>query len=855
MRPVWVSALTFVSTALPLLIAFCLSARSAHAQERSSMRASAATDRISIDARLDEPEWSQAAPATGFRQFEPLEGAPATQETEVRILYGLRSLYVGALLHDSEPAAVSAALGRRDDFNRADWFLVSIDSYLDRRTAYTFGVNAAGVQFDAVRAGGGGGPGGGGGGGGPPGMDASWDAVWSSAARLTPEGWVVEMEIPYSMLRFPDAAAQSWGIQFTRNIPRLGEQSEWPLVPRAQRSNLVAQFGLLTGIEGIEPRRNLQLRPYSVARLHTSEAEDRPGEAEREGELDIGGDLKVGLGPNVTLDATINPDFGQVEADPAVLNLSAFENIFEERRPFFLEGSQIYRFEAGPGQLLYTRRIGANRPIIGAAKLSGRTTQGLSFGVLGATTGNHFKPDESYGIARLSQQIGSFSSAGGILTAYDGPESAGRKRSLAAGTDWDLRFLENRLGIEGFAALTNRSWTQADRDTETGFAGKIWANKRQGSWQGFGGVEVYSDLYNPNEVGQARQNNSYTLIASIDHDINHSRPFGPFQRASIDFFGLQKYSYLDGLDQGMSLELQSRWMLRSFNSFELGAGVENPFGGYDIYETRGLGPWARPASVELNAEYDTDERRSWRVGPEVGLVLHEQGGREYGAVFRGNWNVSDNLALEGHLRGEWEDNVLAWSSNETFLRSGDGWAIGRESGTIGSDPDDYVSFDDQGTLAGVLAGIPSPDGVRFQVPVFGARDSRSLDLTARGTYTFTPDVSFQFYSQFFLAGGRYSDMGILRSRDDLARFDAFPKRDEFSLSSLHSNAVLRWEYRPGSTIYAVWTHGRQADAVLNPLAPWGPSPFDRRLTDQIGDTFDIFPDNILLIKLSYTFLN
>lgn len=200
---------------------------------------------INIDGDLDENTWQRAEPITGFRQFEPSEGAPASQRSEVRILYGEGNIYVGAILYDENPSGIEQTLGRRDDYNRADWFLFSVDSYFNRRNAYTFGVNAAGVQFDALRDGtGGGGPG-------PPGMDPSWDAVWESAVQVTEQGWIVEMRIPNSMLRFPNVESQTWGIHFARRIPRLGEESEWPLVPRAERTNLVAQFGRLTNIVDI----------------------------------------------------------------------------------------------------------------------------------------------------------------------------------------------------------------------------------------------------------------------------------------------------------------------------------------------------------------------------------------------------------------------------------------------------------------------------------------------------------------------------------------------------------------------------------------------------------------------------
>lgn len=856
----WLSSRARIAAAaLPVLLAG--SAGPVRAQDRPSLSAGEVAGDIAIDGRLDEAEWARAEAATGFRQFEPTEGSPASQLTEVRVLYGPGSLYVGARLEDADPDAIEATLGRRDEFNRADWFLVSLDAYLDRRTAYTFGVNAAGVQYDAVQSDGGGGPGGpggpGGGGGGPglPGMDESWDAIWASAVRRTGEGWVAELEIPYNMLRFPRAESQTWGIQFARHIPRLGEQSEWPLVTRADRANKVALFADLTGLRGIEPRRHVQILPYSVARLETQESLAEPGTADGTGELDVGTDLKVGLGPNITLDATINPDFGQVESDPAVLNLTAFETVFEERRPFFVEGSQVYEFRAGPGELLYTRRIGGAAPLIGAAKLTGRTAGGLSFGLLGATAGDDFDPTRHYGVARASQQFGN-SRVGGIVTLFDSPaEELGRGRSVAGGADWDLRLLDNRYGLEGFAAGTSRSWTEGGVDPEQGFAGRVWVRKRQGAWQGFAGAEAFSDGFNPNDVGQLRSSNAYVLIGSIDHDINDSRPFGPFQRASAELFGVQRFTYEDGLDQGLELRLDGRGTLRGFQTVELGIEGNNLFAGYDIFETRGAGPWATPRLFVVSGEFGTDERRSWTVNPELAIGMQEGGGRTYELGLRGEWSASDRLSLDANLSGEWEASLLAWSSNETFLRTDTGWLIGLESGQpLGTDPADYAAFDDGDALGTILAGVEPIGPDQYWVPVFGDRDSRALDLTVRSTYTFTPNLSIQLYAQLFTAEGRYDAMRILRTRDALAPFDAFPKRDEFALSSLQSNLVLRWEYRPGSTLYAVWTHGRRQEDVLNPLGPWGPSPYDRSLGDQIGDTFAIFPENVFLLKLSYAFL-
>ena len=569
-------------------------------EEDLQMTAQYAEEGIELDGILNESIWQEAVSIDKFTQFEPVEGAEATQQTEVRVLYGPNNLYVGAVLFDEEAHLIEQALGRRDDYNRADWFLVSIDSYFDRRTSYTFGVNAAGVQFDAIqsaasnqRRGGGGNA--------PRDMDPSWDAIWYSKAQVTSVGWQIEMRIPYSMLRFSDKTEQTWGIHFTRRNPRLGEQSEWPHVPRNVRDNLVAEFAQLRGINDVRQRKNIQVTPYTVSRLLREEDPDNIGNALQSTSMDVGGDLKIGLGPNVTLDATINPDFGQVEADPEVLNLTAFENFFEERRPFFVEGIQIYEFSAGPGRLLYTRRIGANAPIIGATKLSGRTSKGLSFGVLGAATGDDFNPGRGYGVGRVIQQLGEYSSVGGILTVYDeaNDEEGNHLRSFAVGADWDLRFNDNKYGVEGFFSATNRNWLNTSLEAETGFAGKMWVRKRQGTWDGFVGFDVFSDDFNPNDLGQVRENNFLAAISSIGHNINGGRAFGPFQRGGMRISFIQQVSYDDHINMGQNFDVGTRLTFKGFQSIRFGVELNNFLGGYDIFESRGLLPWRtlQPVSI------------------------------------------------------------------------------------------------------------------------------------------------------------------------------------------------------------------------------------------------------------------
>lgn len=831
-------------------------ARTAAGQDQSQIRAHRSETELTVDGRLDEEAWSEAEAATDFRQLEPTQGEPASQPTEVRVLYGPEAVYVGAQLYDENPNEIRAALGRRDQFNRADWFTVSFDSNNNQETAYTFAVNAAGVQADGLRTGEGGGPG--------PDIDTAWDAIWSSAVTRSSEGWTAELRIPYSQLRFPENADR-WRVHFRRQIPREAEESEWPLVPQSERQNILAQYGVLTNMRGADAQRNLQVRPYVMSRMDLEESSDRPRESARTTAVDVGGDVKVGLSSNLTLDVTVNPDFGQVEADPAQLNLTAFETFFEERRPFFLEGVEIYKFPLGDGggpgggsNLLYTRRIGAHAPIVGATKLSGRTAGGTSFGLLGATTGDDFLPNRTYGVLRGGQQFGSYSSAGGILTGFEGPALlSGRKRALTGGADWDLRFQDNRYGLQGFAAFTHQQWSAESPSNRTGLGAQLQGGKRQGSVTYLLGATVFDDQFDPNDLGRQRRNNYVRLGGDLTYQINGGQPFGPFQRAFIGTFGGQRWSYQEGINQGFQFMSFTNWTLKNFRHLGLNVAGEYWLGGYDLYETRGLGPARQVPEYEIHFEYGTDQRRDWQAEINPQLTFMEDGAREYGLGLEGEWTASSRLSFELEAQAEWERGVRAWSSNDAFRPTESGeWAISTTPGAPDElEPGDYQTFARDGRLDAIFAGLePYPGTDAYYHPVYGNRDTREMDVTVRSNLTLTPYLSLELYSQLFVARGQYEDFQILTNRDTYERVAGYPKRDEFTLQSFQLNSVLRWEFRPGSTLFLVWTQSRHADRALNPLADPSRSVYDESLGEQITDTFGLFPSNTFLVKLEYTFL-
>ncbi|HEV7838864.1 MAG TPA: DUF5916 domain-containing protein, partial [Gemmatimonadaceae bacterium] len=339
-----------------------------------------------IDGRDDDAVWQTATRVTDFRVFDPKEDGEPTFRTEARFAYDAENLYVFARMFDPHPDSIVALLSRRDVKTQSEQIKLMIDSYHDRRTGYEFAVNPVGVKrdyytYDDAR------------------EDLTWDAVWDVETRIDSLGWTAEFRIPLSQIRYPKAAEHTFGVMLLRDIARLGERDSWPLLARSKRG-IASQFGELSGLQGLGSPHRLEVAPYLVTKNVSTPQTTGFGRAQKQ---TIGGDLKYGLTSNLTLDATINPDFGQVEADPAQLNLTAFETFLSEQRPFFLEGTGIFSFGGDPTRQFYSRRIGrapqlsgfvadpaadipAATPILGAAKLTGRLARGTSVGTLFAVT-------------------------------------------------------------------------------------------------------------------------------------------------------------------------------------------------------------------------------------------------------------------------------------------------------------------------------------------------------------------------------------------------------------------------------------------------------------------------------------
>lgn len=860
---------------------------------------------ISIDGVLDEPVWAVASPITDFLQTLPFEGEQVSERTEVYLSYDDDAIYVAAVLDDRSP--VTTRLARRDNYLRdSDVFVLLLDSYHDHETAYRFWTNPSGVKGDEIIIGTGIGNG-------IRRGDTSWDPVWDLATEVTRSGWTVEMRIPFSQLRFSRDEQQIWGIQVERNINRNQENATFPFTPTLERSG-VTRFAHLDGIEGIEPGQKLELLPYVVARGEYLQLESPEGvgfaNPYRSGSDhfgDVGLDLKYRITSNVTLDATVNPDFGQVELDPSIINLTAFETRFNERRPFFVEGADIFDFgEGGPRgstgtgpQLVYSRRIG--RPprgsapsdaafsdiptattIAGAAKVTGRIGDGWSLGILEAVTSREtasyvdggqagheltVEPSANYFVGRVRRQIRGGETRFGTIVSAVNRDVSGTKlvdrlhtAAYSGGIDfahetsdriWLFSGLISGSHVRGEAdaiARTQESSTRyyqrPDADhlevdplatSLSGFYGMAYVGKQAGNFTMRNGLAVVSPGYEANDLGFHTNADRFIL----DTHYQYTQPDPGRVLRSWSMFG--------GPDAVWNFAGD-----RTFTNINTMARIEL------------LNYWGTTVRVQYNPWVDDD--RLTRGGP----IAQSPGG------FSGNLNVNSDGRRSAVARG-----TYAWGSD-----TAGGWnrrlqlnlrARFKETLQFNIGPSYSWSF----SPAQYVTRIDDPlaeatYGTRY---VFAGLDRTTLSLETRVNLTFSPTLSLQLYLEPFISIGDFGALKEFRAPETFdfleygkdvgtvaytveGHYDVDPDGDnpaagflvsdrDFSFRSLLGNAVLRWEWRPGSTVFLVWQQRR-----INSIIGQGPlgsqsevGMFD--LARDTGEMFEVAPDNILMIKVNY----
>ncbi len=758
-----------------------------------------------IDGILDENFWQQTPRSGDFIQYQPDEGKPATESTFVRVVYDDDALYIGVDLYDSKPDKIISRLTRRDRWADNDLFNVIIDSHHDHQTAYAFTLYVSGTQKDAYYYN-------------DNWSDDSWDGIWESATRRTSSGWTAEFKIPFHCLRFASEQNPVWGIYFSRQIRHNNELDRWVYIPE-KASGFVSLFGHLKGLDRIPPPKRLEMLPYAVSYEQTEAG--NPGNPDgRDFFGNVGFDLKYGITSNITLDATVNPDFGQVEQDETILNLTTFETQYPEKRPFFLEGFKIFET---PADLFYSRRIGKmpsqipegvsyyfNKPssttILAAGKLSGKTKGGTSIGILEAVTQREkaefmhqdgfrkeevIEPEANYFIGRVMQDILKNSTVGVILTAVN---QKSFQPAYTGGVDWTLRF---HKGDYSFKGQMVGSRTEPEQD---GYGGWLSFNK-EGGEHILGTIEglYVDDKLRLNHLGFFRRSGFKEIEAWLQYKT--TKKWWLISK-TYNNFNLDITENLSGLrlNQGWnfnnSIELVNNW--------NFGGGTWLDFDvTYDDRETRGGPavkiPWGQSYWFWLN----TDSRKWWQFNPNIeGGDTKDGHYNYYGLWF--NFTPKSNLEFSGgpgymHSRG-----VSRWI---TYLTDSDG-----------NRTDD----------------------------IFGEEEVERFDMTLRGTFTFTKDLTLQVYAQPFIAAVDYNNFKRFIPPDKYEYVDStvFNEREyhpDFNRKSFNSNLVLRWEYRPGSTLFLVWTQSRETAENI------GNFKFRR----DWNNLFDTIPGNTFLLKINY----
>lgn len=804
---------------------------------------------VLVDGKLTEDIWEQAPSINEFVQRDPAEGSAPSQRTDARIAYDDTALYVAVRAFDTEPHRIVGMLTRRDQRSPSDWIKVVVDSYYDRRSAYEFSVNPVGVKLDRYYFNDGA-------------SDDSWDAVWDVEVGRDSDGWTAEFRIPFSQLRFRNTDGGPVGFAVMREVGRLAETSTWPLLSR-NANGFVSQFAEVRGLRIRGTPKKLELLPYTVGSLSLDPPSANPLVERTDPAGSIGLDVKYALRPGLTLTATANPDFGQVEADPAVVNLDAFETFFQERRPFFVEGSGTFQFNVDCNDgactgLFYSRRIGrppqgsatttgdeyADGPsaatIVGAAKLTGRVGK-FSVGALSALTSDEeatiasgltrraqiIEPMSGYSVMRARREFANQSNVGFMMTSTNRrlvnavsflPEDA-----YTGGVDYDLR-LSPRFNIAGFWAGSRvegspDAITRLQRNNVHAFqrpdAEHVFVDEADTVLSGHAGSISFGKI-----AGEKTRFNAHYGFKSPGFDMNDIG----FQRRADERYLGHWFQMRDNVPGRFTRSFF--WNLNQYAGWNFDGDRLWSGGNVNMHWT-----WKNYATTGFGVNYNGAPLRDriTRGGPAV------LGNRSFatwyysGSDGRKDVSVSYSGYHEADGKGTTRHNIgpyLTWrptsaSSISTGFRY-----------NINNDDAQWVTNQE-------ASGEPT----RY---VFGRLKQRTAAFTFRVNYTLTPNLSIQTYAEPFVSAGTYSNYKELvngRAPAYVNRYApyAYPDNGDFNIRSFRTTNVLRWEYKPGSSLFVVWQQGRSGSGNL------GDFQFGR----DFGGVFSAPAHNVLLLKLSY----
>ncbi len=875
-------------TAAILLMAFLtflLMGKGKEENKEKFIRAYRAEEKIKIDGILSEKVWQN--PGTDdFVMWEPEDGGKPTEKTVVWVAYDEDALYVAARLYDSQPAKIVGRLGRRDDRLDSDWFTFAIDPYFDRRSGFEFSVNPSGSIRDAYLYN-------------DSWKDYSWDGVWEWAVRKDEKGWTVEMKIPFSQLRFQKRDKYVWGVNFTRYILRKHERDGFVWIPRNEEfSSYVSKFAKLVGIEGIKPKPLVEVLPYAVGDAKFSpKQEGNPFATGRSFYGNAGLDFKIGLRSNLTLTGTVNPDFGQVEVDPAVVNLTAYETYYEEKRPFFIEGSSIFEFGTGGStmgmninwgdpEFFYSRRIGApphglaygqyvkqpdRTTILGAGKFTGKIGQGWNLGVITALTSREYaeiweegekrfqeiEPLTYYNVIRIQKEFnqgrqGLGFIATGVFRDLRTPEMEGllSRRALAFGIDgWSFLDKNRRWVLSGWLGSSRVEGSKdyifslqqsplhyfqrpdaphlrldPEAQSLTGWAGKLSISKERGNWIINLSTAALSPGFEINDLGfQFRGDRIHNQF--IAGHIWY-RPGRVFRQKILALGGTVDHDFGGTLLDEMAFIFASGQLLNYWEGqIMLGYKART----YDRDLTRG-GPLAEsPPAALFTWQIFSDIRKPVVLFLMGDYAKAKTGEENFSVMTKIKWKPRSNFSLSVGPKYYYRHSLAQWVRKV-------------------EDPTATLTY-----------------GARY---VFGEIVQHTISASIRVNWAFTPRLTLQAYLQPFIATGDYENFKELAapgtydfnlygegnstiSRDGNV-YNVDPDGEgpapsfyfynpDFNIKSMRGTVVLRWEYRPGSAVYLVWTQNRRT------FENTGVLDLSRDFVDMIKAP----GDNIILLKISY----
>jgi len=846
---------------------------------------------IKIDGILDDAAWEAVEWTTDYVENQPDIGTAPTEQTKMKIVYDDKNIYFAFRCYQKDPSTIEKRMGRRDDFP-GDWVEVNIDSYNDDRTGFSFTVSASGVKGDEFISNNGNN------------WDSSWNPIWYTDTNIDDEGWTAEIRIPLSQLRFGNDDEQVWGIQSTRRYFNNEERSLWQPVPPSP-PGWVSEFGILKGIKGIKPQKQLEIQPYTVAQLDTYE--EMPGNPFRDGsdtKLTAGLDAKIGVTNDLTLDLTINPDFGQVDADPGAIALDGFEIFFQERRPFFVENKNVFDFTVGGGadNLFFSRRIGRtpqgyttadasmgefedfpnNTTILGAAKFSGKTKNGWALGLLESVTSKEYAEiklnTDPEVLENLEQRGMPREELVEPLTNY-----------LVARAQKD--FNENNSYVGGIITATNRKLEDnLDFLRESAYTGGIDAlhNWKERKYY-VTGKFTFSTVKGSPEAIENTQTSLTHLFQRVDADhvsVDPTRTSltgtgGSFEIGGRSDNGNWRYN-TGGNFRSPELELNDIGFLRQADQISQYANIRR------IWNKPTS--WFRQANIGLNqsSQYDFEGNYN-RIQYEIFSYVNWKNNwwSEFGAAHKPR--IYSNTVLRGGPRWRWNEENFFYFFSGTDSRK----KFNMHAGYVHSEAkQDNFSFRryvlrffyqplNSLNLSLVNEYQQSPNKTQYVTQssfngtpryILGEIDNESLSSTLRVNYNINPNLTIQYYGQPFIFKAKFSNFNYVTDpmaknlNDRVAWYngnqisfaDGVYNVDEdgdsavdysfgnpdFAFVQFRSNLVLRWEYIPGSEIFLVWSQGITGLGDVN-------NSFGTIIDNQL---LSERPQNTFLIKATYRFV-